>query len=80
MTSGHVAVYDRSGTLQFEGGITAGRGHEGPSDGADAALAALTGRRPLISTAPVYGCPLIGADQTTSCPACAAGDQNGAAP
>ena len=28
-TSGHVVLYDRSGSLLFSGGITPGRGHEG---------------------------------------------------
>jgi len=42
-TSGQVLVFDANGGLGFAGGITPGRGHEGDSAGAEAALAVLRG-------------------------------------
>jgi hypothetical protein len=57
-TSGQVALYDRNGNLQFRGGITDGRGHEGDNTGYLAVLDYIrTGKSPTAST-PVYGCSL----------------------
>jgi hypothetical protein len=56
--SGQVFLYDADGQLQFTGGITASRGHEGDNEGLasiDAFLA--TGQVTRAST-PVYGCTL----------------------
>lgn len=58
MTSGHLAYYDAAGVLRFRGGVTASRGHRGPSAGLSA-LSALTDNQPSESpSAPVFGCPL----------------------
>jgi hypothetical protein len=58
-TSGHVLFYDATGALRFSGGITAARGHEGPSAGGDAILAALRGNSPAQDHTPTFGCPLV---------------------
>lgn len=57
-TSGHVVFYDATGALRFSGGITAARGHEGPSAGGDAILAAMHGEEPGPGCALTFGCPL----------------------
>lgn len=57
-TSGHVLLFGRSGELQFAGGVTSSRGHEGPSIGGDAVLALLMGRANSTKSAAVFGCPL----------------------
>lgn len=59
--SGQTFLYDAAGRLQFSGGLTAARGHEGDNDGVDAVVAMLTGGRVPIDRTPVYGCVLEGA-------------------
>jgi hypothetical protein len=59
-TSGQALLYDREGLLQFSGGITASRGHEGGNDGRDAIVSlALNGYARRVTT-PVFGCSLLG--------------------
>lgn len=58
LTSGLTLLYDASGRLLFEGGITPGRGHEGENPGADAIASLLRGRSPERSRVPVFGCSL----------------------
>jgi len=58
LTSGHVFLYTTDGRLVFEGGITAGRGHEGDSPGRRALVARLTGAEDQLVSLPVFGCPL----------------------
>lgn len=57
--SGQVLVYDRTGVLQFEGGITASRGHAGDSFGSTQIRAIAAGR---VSDTPTkcaaFGCSL----------------------
>lgn len=57
-TSGQVLVCDARGVLQFRGGITAARGHEGDSRGKLAVIALATGRTPSVAECPVFGCPI----------------------
>jgi hypothetical protein len=62
-TSGQVVVYDPAGRLQFAGGITPARGHEGDSGGADAIAILVRPRArptapPAASTSLVFGCDL----------------------
>jgi hypothetical protein len=56
-TSGQVLLYDAAGCLNFQGGITAARGHEGDNPGRSAIIAWTKGQ-----TAPrcqsTFGCPL----------------------
>jgi hypothetical protein len=66
-TSGQVLLYDRSGQLQFKGGITGSRGHEGDNDGEDAIVARVLNRdvsAGRISHTPVYGCALYSLEST----------------
>jgi hypothetical protein len=58
-TSGQAVLYDADGTLRFDGGITAARGHPGDNEGRQAILALLTasGGAPRART-PVFGCSL----------------------
>lgn len=58
LTSGSVVFYDASGRLRYRGGVTASRGHEGPSAGASMLTLALDGEADSVLQGPVYGCPL----------------------
>lgn len=72
LTSGQIYIYDQSGKLQFSGGITPGRGHEGDSLGFDRCKEILakssTGKQEIPKEqrqqeeqnkiCPVFGCPL----------------------
>lgn len=57
-TSGAVVLFDSTGAPIFTGGITAGRGHEGPNPGRDALLAWADGKRLPVSRTPAFGCGL----------------------
>jgi hypothetical protein len=59
-TSGQVLLYDRDGQLLYSGGATGARGKTGANAGRDALIAALDGRDGHRTTAPVFGCPLLG--------------------
>lgn len=60
-TSGHVLLYDEQGRLQFSGGVTASRGHDGESIGGKAISALLLGKTAEVHTASVFGCALFAA-------------------
>jgi hypothetical protein len=60
-TSGQTILYDAQGKLLFQGGITAGRGHEGDNAGEDSIVALVHGEEPVVRETPVFGCPLCGA-------------------
>lgn len=57
--SGHTLVYHPGGALLYSGGITAARGHMGPSVGGVNAGKALRGEVGIPS-APAFGCPIVG--------------------
>jgi hypothetical protein len=57
-TSGHTLVFARNGTLVFNGGITASRGHAGGNAGESAVLAALNQQEIGWARTPVFGCSL----------------------
>jgi hypothetical protein len=59
-TSGQTILYDAQGKLLFQGGITAGRGHEGDNAGEDSIVALVHGEEPVVRKTPVFGCPLCG--------------------
>lgn len=62
-TSGHCLVYDSAGALRFSGGVTTGRGHEGPNQ-SHAWIASILQGKALDSAChangvaeyPVFGC------------------------
>jgi len=58
LTSGGVVLYDRNGSLRYQGGITASRGHEGDNTGERAVIEILRGSRQTYRTMPVFGCPI----------------------
>jgi hypothetical protein len=59
-TSGQTLLYNASGRLVFNGGITAARGHSGDNNGRHAILAMLQGGTQEQSVTPVFGCSLRG--------------------
>ena len=65
-TSGHIVVYSPSGQLLFSGGITPGRGHEGPTDALTAFTRALRDAEASTHPSLVYGCPIFSPDH--ECP------------
>ncbi len=58
-TSGHALLYDSHGRLRFSGGLTALRGHEGSSTGAEALLARMPDETLEPASATVFGCSLF---------------------
>jgi hypothetical protein len=59
--SGTVLLYDATGRLRYRGGVTAGRGHEGPSTGADSLAELLSGAPGPARSFPTFGCRLVAA-------------------
>jgi hypothetical protein len=57
-TSGQVFLYDRSGKLAFQGGITPERGHMGDSVGREAILAFIESGIVPTSQSSVFGCSI----------------------
>lgn len=68
--SGHIVAYDAAGSLAFEGGITASRGHEGDNFGADVLTAVLRDQPIAPARAPTYGCEIDPAAAAEACPLC----------
>ncbi|MCE9527326.1 MAG: hypothetical protein K8R36_14865 [Planctomycetales bacterium] len=60
-TSGETFLYDSTGRLVFQGGITPARGHEGESAGKSAIACWVTGHS-AEANSPVFGCPLRDSD------------------
>ncbi len=58
VTSGQTIVYDSLGNLEFSGGITISRGHEGKSAGRTSIGLILNGEEPLVRETSVFGCLL----------------------
>jgi hypothetical protein len=58
VTSGQVMLFGARGDLQFSGGITGARGHEGDNAGRRAVVARITGRETGLAKASVFGCSL----------------------
>ena len=63
LTSGQALLYSARGALQFKGGLTISRGHEGDSPGAQRVVALVEGTRADRDEAPVFGCELNEADK-----------------
>ncbi|MCF7785058.1 MAG: hypothetical protein K9N47_02995 [Prosthecobacter sp.] len=58
VTSGQTLLYDASGGLVFQGGITLARSHSGDNPGRDAIELLLKQKTTLSASAPVFGCAL----------------------
>jgi hypothetical protein len=56
MVSGQTMLYDASGTLAFEGGLTYARGHAGDNAGSTAIASLLLKGQALTHHSPVFGC------------------------
>jgi hypothetical protein len=56
--SGQTFLYDRSGLLEFNGGITALRGHSGDNAGRSSIVALVTGEGDFQRQTSVFGCSL----------------------
>lgn len=67
-TSGHVVLYDVSGRLRYQGGITGSRGHEGDNLGELAVIEALQVRASSLKSLPVFGCAIKQAQATQKVP------------
>jgi len=57
-TSGTALLYNQSGKLKFNGGITSARGHEGDNAGRAAIFELVTADDDPKVVTPVFGCPL----------------------
>ena len=57
-TSGHTLLFDHTGELLFNGGITASRGHAGDNLGENAIVALVNDRVPGTNRTLVFGCSL----------------------
>jgi hypothetical protein len=58
-TSGQVQLFSASGELLYNGGITAGRGHQGDNAGAKTMVDLLQKGGSDRKSAPVFGCPIF---------------------
>jgi len=58
-TSGHALLFDTRGNLEFSGGITLTRAHEGDNAGRDAIEAIATNHIPSTKRHHVFGCDLF---------------------
>ena len=66
-TSGHTFLFDPTGRLLFNGGITQSRGHAGDNEGESAVLSLISnGKSPLAKTL-VFGCALTDRDGKQAC-------------
>ncbi len=59
VTSGQTLVYDATGALIFNGGITGARGHAGDNAGRSAIVDLLNHRSPATAATKVFGCSLF---------------------
>ncbi len=64
-TSGEVVLYGGDDHLLFQGGVTASRGHEGPSAGSERLQATLRSGTAASGVSSVFGCNLFHRDRTT---------------
>ena len=58
-TSGHTFLYDRDGSLLFNGGITASRGHAGDNVGESSLISIVEKHKGPIAATHVFGCSLV---------------------
>ena len=65
-TSGEVLLYDASGGLRFQGGITPARGHEGDNLGKSTVTSIVRGELTHVGHSPVFGCAIHSSPQRTA--------------
>ena len=65
-TSGYSLLYGTDGRLQYAGGITAARGHEGDNPGEDAVVSFVLTGHSEQRRMPAFGCSLLGAVNSTA--------------
>jgi hypothetical protein len=58
-TSGHTFLFDRNGSLLFNGGITQSRGHSGDNTGENAIVALVNDHHSVLAKTFVFGCSLV---------------------
>ena len=58
-TSGHTFLYDRGGSLLFNGGITASRGHAGDNVGESSLTSIVEKHKGPVAATHVFGCSLV---------------------
>ncbi len=68
--SGTVAFYSTDGRLQFWGGVTPARGHQGPAAGLEAIRDLIDGNDAASRRAAVFGCPFFEAGESCAEDAC----------
>ncbi len=66
-TSGHTFVFDPSGRLLFNGGITASRGHSGDNAGESSVVSLINNRRSERANSFVFGCSLKDRNKQAPC-------------
>jgi len=64
-TSGQTLLFDAEGRLQFFGGLTGARGHEGDNAGRRAVIARITGSETGLTHTAVFGCAISNHVTTT---------------
>jgi hypothetical protein len=69
-TSGQTLLYDASGRLIFQGGITLARSHAGDNPGRDAIESLLNQKVSHATSTPVFGCALGWKKPQEKCTAC----------
>jgi hypothetical protein len=69
-TSGQTLLYSPDGKLEFQGGLTVGRGHAGDSPGRAALLELLYDRPASQVKTPVFGCGLFESQCRVGDPSC----------
>lgn len=57
-TSGHTLLFDPTGRLLFNGGITASRGHSGDNAGESSIVSLIENRTPWSAQTSVFGCSI----------------------
>jgi hypothetical protein len=65
-TSGQALLYDTSGRLQFAGGITRSRGHEGDNPGRDALERLIRDEPADVAWTRVFGCALFEPERSSA--------------
>ena len=66
-TSGHTFLFDPTGRLLFNGGITQSRGHAGDNEGESAVISMISNAISPLAKTLVFGCSLTDRDRKKAC-------------